>query len=57
MEKKLTKKELEEMERKEVKGWMMLGEKALQEIWDNPKDEAHWKRYLTEAEKKKRRVK
>ena len=38
-------KKLEEMERKEVKGWMMLAEKALAKDWDNPEDEAHWKKY------------
>ena len=33
-------------ERKEKVGWMLLGEKALKDLWDNPKDEKVWKRYL-----------
>ena len=39
-------KHLEEDERKETIGWMMLAEQSLRKIWDNPKDEAAWKRYL-----------
>lgn len=39
-------KQLEEMEKREEKGWAMLAEKSLYEVWDNPKDEAHWKKYL-----------
>ncbi len=35
-----------ESEKKEEIGWMILAEKSLREIWDNPKDEEVWKRYL-----------
>ena len=30
----------------EEKGWLELGEKSMEEIWDNPKDEKIWKKYL-----------
>jgi len=39
-------KHLEEDERKEQIGWMMLAEQSLRKIWDNPKDDAVWKKYL-----------
>ncbi len=31
--------------RKEDMGWMMLAQKFLEEIWNNPKDEEEWKKY------------
>ncbi len=39
-------KHLEEDERKETIGWMLLAEDALKKVWDNPKDEKVWKKYL-----------
>lgn len=39
------KKELAE-ETKDRLGWMILAEKGLAKIWDNPKDEEVWKKYL-----------
>ncbi|MFH0869211.1 MAG: AbrB/MazE/SpoVT family DNA-binding domain-containing protein [archaeon] len=33
-------------EEKEQLGWMLLAEKSLAKIWDNPKDEAVWGKYL-----------
>ncbi len=39
-------KHLEEDERKETIGWMLLAEQSLKKVWDNPKDEEVWKRYL-----------
>ncbi len=33
-------------EEKEEMGWLALGEKAMEELWDNPKDEKIWKKYL-----------
>lgn len=39
-------KHLEEDERKEAIGWMLLTEGALKKVWDNQKDEKVWKRYL-----------
>ncbi|MBI2141640.1 AbrB/MazE/SpoVT family DNA-binding domain-containing protein [Candidatus Woesearchaeota archaeon] len=39
-------RQLEEAERKEDIGWLILGEKSLENVWDNPKDEKAWKRYL-----------
>lgn len=39
-------KHIEEGERKETIGWMILAEKSLEKVWDNPKDEKNWKRYL-----------
>ncbi len=39
---------LENNERKEELGWLALGEKSLADIWDNPKDDKLWKRYLHE---------
>jgi len=33
-------------EKKESIGWMLLGEKSLKEVWDNPKDDKTWSRYL-----------
>ena len=38
---------IEEGERKEEFGWMVLAEKSLKEIWDNPKDDKAWTRYLS----------
>jgi len=37
---------LEENENKELIGWMAIAEQSLKEIWDNPKDEKAWKKYL-----------
>ncbi len=39
-------KHMQEEKRKEDIGWMMLAQKSLEEIWDNPKDEEVWKKYL-----------
>ena len=33
-------------ERKETIGWMLLAEKSLRKLWDNPKDEKVWGEYL-----------
>jgi len=30
----------------ETIGWMAVAEKSLKEVWDNPKDEEAWKKYL-----------
>ncbi len=32
--------------KKEKQGWLVLAEKSMQKIWDNPKDEEIWKEYL-----------
>lgn len=40
-------KRIEESERKEEFGWMILAEKALKDIWDNPKDDKVWTKYLS----------
>lgn len=41
---------LEELERmkgdKEKMGWLVLAEKSLAKLWDNPSDEEIWSRYL-----------
>lgn len=39
-------KHLSEDDRQEEIGWMLLGQKSMEELWDNPKDEEVWKRYL-----------
>ncbi|GEM_PF-1132318 len=39
-------KHLDEDERKEIVGWLSLSEKALKDVWDNPKDNEIWKQYL-----------
>ncbi len=39
-------KAFEHTERKEELGWMLLGEKALAKVWDNPQDEETWKKYV-----------
>jgi len=39
-------KHLQDEKRKEDIGWMMLAQKSLEAIWDNPKDEEVWKKYL-----------
>jgi len=41
---------LEDSEKKESVGWMMLAEKSMKEIWDNPKDDKVWNQYLNEPE-------
>ncbi len=33
-------------EQEERKAWIALGEVALSKLWNNPKDEETWKRYL-----------
>jgi len=33
-------------EKKESIGWLMLSEKSLKDVWDNPKDDKLWKEYL-----------
>ena len=38
-------KELEET-KKEKKEWLMIAEKSMAKVWDNPKDEVAWKKYL-----------
>ncbi len=38
----LSKAELE----KEKDGWLALAEKSLSKVWDNPKDEEIWEKYL-----------
>ncbi|MEK6964403.1 MAG: AbrB/MazE/SpoVT family DNA-binding domain-containing protein [Nanoarchaeota archaeon] len=35
-----------EQAEKERIGWMMLAEKGMAKIWDNPQDEEVWKQYL-----------
>ena len=37
---------LVEEKRKEDIGWMILAQKSLEEVWNNPKDEEVWKKYL-----------
>ncbi|MBI4163690.1 MAG: AbrB/MazE/SpoVT family DNA-binding domain-containing protein [Candidatus Aenigmarchaeota archaeon] len=39
-------KQLQDEKRKEDIGWMLLAQKSLEDIWDNPKDEEVWKKYL-----------
>ena len=39
-------KHLQEEKRKEDIGWMILAQKCIEDIWDNPKDEEVWKKYL-----------
>ncbi len=33
-------------DRQERAGWQMLTAHSLKKVWDNPEDEAEWKRYL-----------
>lgn len=40
-------KHIEESERKEDFGWMILAEKALKDVWDNQKDDKVWTKYLS----------
>ena len=40
-------KQLDLSEHKELLGWLAIAEKSLQDIWDNPKDEQVWKKYLS----------
>ena len=35
-----------EIESKEEKEWEKLGEKELENLWNNEKDEEEWKKYL-----------
>ena len=37
---------LDEAERRETLGWMILASPAFREVWDNPIDEEVWKKYL-----------
>jgi Arc/MetJ-type ribon-helix-helix transcriptional regulator len=37
---------MEKLEKKEEIGWMILAEKAMEEIWDNKKDDEAWNQYL-----------
>lgn len=40
-------KEIEEIEAEREKfGWLLVAEKSMAKIWDNPKDEEEWKKYL-----------
>lgn len=39
-------RQLDEDDQKEQHAWLALAEHALSEMWDNPKDEEAWKRYL-----------
>ena len=39
-------KQLDENEIKEKFGWLLVAEKSLKNIWDNPKDEKIWSKYL-----------
>lgn len=32
--------------KKEKQGWLILAERSMKKIWDNPKDEEVWKEYL-----------
>ncbi len=41
-------KKIEGDEMKEELGWLAVAEQSLRELWDNPKDEKVWKRYLNE---------
>ncbi|HLD04414.1 MAG TPA: AbrB/MazE/SpoVT family DNA-binding domain-containing protein [Candidatus Nanoarchaeia archaeon] len=38
-------KDIEKAEQERL-GWMLLGEKGMADIWDNPQDEEVWKQYL-----------
>jgi len=44
------KKELQELKKSihnvEDKGWNLLSEESLREVWDNEKDEKVWQKYL-----------
>ena len=33
-------------EGKESAGWLALAEESLKDVWDNPKDDEIWKKYL-----------
>lgn len=39
-------KKISEDDKKEELGWLALSENSLQELWNNPKDDKIWKRYL-----------
>ena len=34
------------LQEKEKMGWLVLAEKSMGELWNNPKDEKIWKKYL-----------
>lgn len=38
---------IEEGEKKEELGWIILAEKEFKNIWDNQKDDWVWKKYLS----------
>jgi len=31
---------------KERMGWLLLAEKSMAKLWNNPKDETAWKKYI-----------
>ena len=37
--------ELHAREANERKGWLMLSQKSMKKIWDNPKDDEVWSKY------------
>lgn len=40
-------KELDELSiEKEELGWLLLSENSLKDVWDNPKDDEVWSKYL-----------
>ncbi len=41
----LIRKKIEEVKKKK-QGWLVLAERSMKKIWDNPKDEEIWKEYL-----------
>lgn len=41
----LIREKIEEV-KKEKHGWLVLAERSMKKIWDNPKDEEIWKEYL-----------
>ncbi len=41
----LIREKIEEV-KKEKQGWLVLAERSMKKIWDNPKDEEVWKEYL-----------
>ncbi len=32
--------------KKEKLGWLILAQKSMEKIWDNPKDDKEWEQYL-----------
>ena len=35
-----------ESAKKEKQGWLILAQKSMEKIWDNPKDDETWSEYL-----------